>query len=53
MHPSRQGGVQALGEALCYDKFVWDLLELEVGLERLYLAISHKDLLSTCMTYLE
>lgn len=45
MHPGWQGGVQALGEALGYNKFVGDLLELEVRLESLDQAISHRDLL--------
>ena len=43
MHPSRQGGIQALSEAFGYDKFVRDLLELEVRLERLHQAISQQD----------
>ena len=49
MHPSRQGRVQALGKTFSYNKFVRDLLELEVGLERLRLAISHREPLPACV----
>ena len=42
MYSSWQRGGQALGETFGYDKFVRDLLELEVGLEGLHLTISRR-----------
>lgn len=41
MYPSRESRIQALGETFGYNKFVRDLLKLEVRLEGLHQAINY------------